>query len=157
MKKVALLSAVICCVFSANAQEKIVKFPYDSISKEVVYTEVITTTLKKEKLFSNAKIWLATNLKSYKTSVDFEDLSTRLHDALLENYVVIGKNSKAWLATMTNCFATTWGRNGHINGLVFDEEFVNVNRSVFSSYDEVKLDWITESKMLHFSHAVVPD
>ena len=57
-------------------------------------------------------------IKEHQDTCDFEDLSTRLHDALLENYVVIGKNSKAWLATMTNCFATTWGRNGHINGSV---------------------------------------
>ncbi|NCB68481.1 MAG: DUF4468 domain-containing protein [Bacteroidia bacterium] len=72
MKKVMALCIVIMSSIMAYSQTEI-NIPYDSITGESYYTEVKETPLSKDKLFSNAKVWLATNLNSYKRSVDLED------------------------------------------------------------------------------------
>lgn len=51
------------------------KLPIDSITKEITYSEVVKldSTFTKDKLFSNAKLWISKTFNSSKSIIDTED------------------------------------------------------------------------------------
>ena len=68
MKKTILFLAVVLIAFGANAQE----FPKND-NGDIEFSEVVEAKLTKEKLFANAKEWVATTFGDYKKVIQFED------------------------------------------------------------------------------------
>ena len=71
MKKVMLIIFVTMANINLVFSQQL--FPLDSITGEVYYSGIEETSLNKENLYSNAKLWLATNLKEFKKTVELED------------------------------------------------------------------------------------
>lgn len=101
---------------------------------------------------SELKSIISDLIQDHQASLSFEDLSTIIADELTKNYYMLGKDDSVWLSHRTNCYATGWGPCGNIVGLASDKDLVDAGRTVFSGYEQIKLVWIPESKMLYFKN-----
>lgn len=81
-------------VFISVAVYSQIKFPYDSIKNEIYYTGIKEVSATKAELYSRAKTWIATNMKSYKATVDLDDQNSGKIIAKIINKKIL--NNDGW-------------------------------------------------------------
>jgi hypothetical protein len=90
MKKVPLIAVMIICYFSVYAQDTKINFPIDSITKEVVFTEVVNIpNSSAQDIYSRAKLFVAEYYKSAKSVTQLNDDNQKVVfiRPIIQNYI----------------------------------------------------------------------
>lgn len=142
MKKVIVYMFLFISI-GINAQ---IKFPIDSITGKVAYTGVVSNSITKPNLFSNAKTWITKSFLDYKNVIQFEDKESG--KLVLTGSSFITSYIDKYGARDLNCTITIECKNSKYKYYISDIYMILADNSLYPIED--RINWIEKIKKESF-------